>query len=79
MRATLAPMQWMTPREQTSPWLSKSVDGVYLVGQAVMGSYGAYRVERATGNPVQIGNGGSMTEAQELCEQHRQRNQPRPN
>jgi hypothetical protein len=67
-------MQWMTPREYSAPWVSKSVDGRYAVAQPLMGAYGAYH--DAGSNPTLIGEGSTMTEAQQVCEQHRTRNTP---
>lgn len=70
------PMQWFTPREFSSPWVSKSSDGYYAVAQPLMGAYGAYNVEAMWATPTLIGEGSTMAEAQEVCEQHRTRVKP---
>lgn len=64
-------MQWMTPREFSSPWVSKSTDGYYAIGQSVMGQYGAFYSDALWARPVEIGVGGTVEQAQEICENHR--------
>jgi hypothetical protein len=66
-------LQWFTPREPGSPWVSKSADGYYGVGTPVMGQYGVYHFEGAFAAPKQFDVAYTISDAQELCEKHQGR------
>ncbi len=65
-------MQWVTPRHDMSPFVSESADGYYRVGHCDQASltYGAFHVEAVWARPREIGRKDSITEAQNVCEQH---------
>lgn len=67
--------QWFTPRNDRE-WLSQSSDGYYRVGfPAGPGwPFTAYHVAALWAKPEHIGNGDSIADAQQVCEQHAARN-----
>lgn len=71
------PLDWMTPREFSSPWVWKTRDDRYAVGTPLMGEYRAFHAPRQGMKPEQIGSAGSTDDAKEICEQHATRVRPR--
>ena len=64
-------MQWITPREADSPWISTSADGYYRVAKGP--PFEAFHVEALWAKPVSIATMITLELAQQACEDHSRR------
>lgn len=69
--------RWFRPRNEKR-WVSVSEDGYYAIGPRRMdltdGPYEAFHIAALWASPERIGLGAEITDAQRICDEHRERN-----